>query len=176
MPEDESAPRAALKTAERVEEVARREEAPAKAVREQPKRQVEGRLREDVPRSARRVEGMAAASYDDLAELNRAGMHATLKAGQAMLEATSSLAEELTRFACQRLRSDVETAHSLIESGSDWNKAIELQGKFAADAIRDYLEEMTKIAQLSAQTSRDVWIPLQELSTRLAPGEVARPS
>jgi hypothetical protein len=92
-------------------------------------------------------------------ELNRAGMDATLKASEAMLKATSSLAEEVTSFACQRLRTDVETARSLMESGNDWNKAIELQGKFAADAMRDYLEEMTKIAQLSAQTTRDVWTP-----------------
>ena len=51
-----------------------------------------------------------------------------------------------------------------------------MQGKFAADAVRDYLEEMTKIAQLSAQTTRDVWTPLQEFSTRLSRAEVTRPS
>jgi hypothetical protein len=39
-------------------------------------------------------------SYDYLAELNRAGLNATLKAGEVMLKATSSLTEELTSFAC----------------------------------------------------------------------------
>ena len=36
----------------------------------------------------------------------------------------------------------------LMEFGTDWNKAVELQSKFAADAMRDYLEETTKITQL----------------------------
>jgi hypothetical protein len=47
-----------------------------------------------------------------LVELNCAGMDAPLKAGQAMLKATSSLAEEVAGFACQRLRTDVEAARS----------------------------------------------------------------
>jgi Phasin protein len=122
------------------------------------------------------VELMAAASYDDLVELNRAGMNATLKAGEAVLKATSSLAEEVAGFACQRLRTDVETARSLMESGNDWNKAIELQRKFAADATRDYLEEMTKITQLSAQATQEVWTSWQGFSMRLAGGEAARSS
>jgi hypothetical protein len=109
-------------------------------------------------------------------ELNRAGMAATLKASEAMLNATSLITEELTSFACQRLRTDMETGRSLMSPDTDWGQAIGLQGKFAADAVRDYLEEMTKITQLAAQTTRDVWSPLQEFSTRLARGEVARVS
>ena len=163
MPEEESAGKAALKAvereekaAEREEKVARREEPTAKAGQQESRRQE--------------------VSDDYLTELNRAGLNATLKAGEVMLKATGSLAKELTSFARQRLRTDVETGRSLMESGNDWNRAVELQGKFAADAVHDYLEEMTKIAQLSAQTTRDVWTPLQEFSTRLARGELSRPS
>jgi hypothetical protein len=115
-----------------------------------------------------------AGSYEELATLNRAGMHAALQAGEAMLKGTSSLAEELTSFASQRMRADVETGRSLMNSSSDLGQAISLQGQFAADAMRDYLEEMTRIAQLAVQTTRDVWAPLQEFSARLARGEVAR--
>jgi hypothetical protein len=63
-----------------------------------------------------------------------------------------------------------------MSSSSDLGEAIKLQGQFAADAMRDYLDEMTRIAQLTAQTTRDVSAPLQEFSARLARGEVARPS
>lgn len=175
MSEEESAGKAALKAVEREEKVAKREEAAAKADQQESRRQEEGRIRSDLSKAAPQADVTAVGSYDDLAELNRAGMNAALKASEAMLKATSSLAEELTSFACQRLRTDVETARTLMESGNDWNKAIELQGKFAADAMRDYLDEMTKIAQLSAQTTRDVWTPWQGFSTRLAGGEVARP-
>jgi hypothetical protein len=165
-----------VKAAEPEEKVTKREQPADNTGQARPRRQEEGRTRGNGPTTARQAEFAAVASYDDVVELNRAGMDATLKASEAMLKATSSLAEELTSFACQRLRTDVETARSLMESGNDWNKAIELQGKFAADAMRDYLEEMSKIAQLSAQTTRDVWTPWQGFSTRLAGGEVARPS
>jgi hypothetical protein len=70
----------------------------------------------------------------------------------------------------------VETARLLMESGNDWNKAIELQRKFAADAMRDSLEETAKITQLSAQTTQEVWTSWQGFSTRLAGGHVAPPS
>ena len=176
MSEDRSAGRAALRTAERVEEVARLEEAPAKAVREQPRNLEERKTRGDFPRTVERAEATVAGSYEELATLNRAGMHAALQAGEAMLKATSSLAEELTNFACRRLRTDAETGRSLMSSSSDLGEAIKLQGQFAADAMRDYLDEMTRIAQLTAQTTRDVSAPLQEFSARLARGEVARPS
>jgi hypothetical protein len=174
MSEDGSADAAALKTAERREEVARRAEAPAKAVREQPRNQEERKTRGNAPGAVERAEATGAGSYEELATLNRAGMHAALQAGEAMLKATSSLAEELTSFACQRLRTDVEAGHSLMSSSSDLGQAISLQNQFAADAMRDYLEEMTRIAQLAAQTTQDVWAPLQEFSARLARGEVAR--
>jgi hypothetical protein len=58
--------------------------------------QEEGRVRSDLSKAAPQAEVTAVASYDDLVELNRAGMDATLKASEAMLKATSSLAEELT--------------------------------------------------------------------------------
>ena len=172
MAEEQSTEKAAVKAAEH-EEKANKREQPGK---DEPRRQEEGRARGDRPTDVRQAELTAVASYDDLVELNRAGMDATLKAGEAMLKATSSLAEEVAGFACQRLRTDVETARSLMESGTDWNKAMELQGKFAADATRDYLEEMTKITQLSAQATQEVWTSWQGFSTRLAGGEAARPS
>jgi hypothetical protein len=176
MGEDQATEKAAVKAAEPEEKVTKREQPADNTGQARPRRQEEGRTRGNGPTIARQTELPAVASYDDLVELNRAGMDATLKASEAMLKATSSLAEEVTSFACQRLRTDVETARSLMESGNDWNKAIELQGKFAADAMRDYLDEMTKIAQLSAQTTREVWTPWQGFSTRLAGGDVARPS
>ena len=175
MAEEQSTEKAAVKAAEHEEKPTRREHAD-KTRQAGPRRPDVGRARGDGPTTAPQAELAAVASYDDLVELNRAGMDATLEASEAMLKATSSLAEELTSFACQRLRTDVETARTLMESGNDWNKAMELQGKFAADAMRDYLDEMTKIAQLSAQTTRDVWTPWQGFSTRLAGGEVAAPS
>jgi hypothetical protein len=169
MPEEESTGKAAPKAAER-------EEAGTRASPEERRRQEEGGIRSNRSKAAPQAELTAVASYDDLVEFNRAGMDATLKASEAMLKATSSLAEELTSFACQRLRTDVETGGALLNSSNDWGQAINLQGKFAADAVRDYLEEMAKVTQLAAQTTRDVWGPLQEFSTRLARGEVGRPS
>jgi Phasin protein len=176
MAKEQSTEEAAVKAAEHDEQETEREQSADRTGHREPRRQEKGRTRGDGPTTARQAELMAAASYDDLVEFNRAGMDATLKAGQAMLKATSSLAEEVAGFACQRLRTDVETARSLMDSGTDWNKAVELQSKFAADAMRDYLEETTKITQLSAQTTREIWMSWQGLSTRLAGGEVVQPS
>jgi hypothetical protein len=176
MAEAQSTEKAAVKAAEHEEQATKREQPAESTEQREPRHQEQGRARGDGPTTVRQAELTAVASYDDLVEFNRAGMNATLEAGQAMLKATSSLAEEVAGFACQRLRTDVETARSLIESGSDWNKAMELQGKFAADAMRDYLEETTKITQLSAQTTREVWTSWQGFSTRLAGGDVAQPS
>jgi Phasin protein len=176
MAEERSTEKAAVKAAEHEEQETEHEQPADPTGQREPRRQEKGRARGDGPTTARQVELTAVASYDNLVELNRAGMNATLEAGQAMLKATSSLAEEVTGFACQRLRTEVETARSLMESGSDWNKAIELQRKFAADAMRDYLEETAKITQLSAQTTQEVWTSWQGFSTRLAGGHVAPPS
>ena len=163
-------------TAERTEEAATRDEPSAQGAREQPKMPEERKGRDNPPEAAERAEVTVAAGYDELATLNRAGIQATLQAGEAMLKATSSLAEELTSFACKRLDADLETGRSLMSSSSDLEQAMKLQGQFAADAMRDYLEEMTRIAQLAAQTTRDVWAPLQEFSARLGRGEGAHPS
>jgi Phasin protein len=176
MAEEQATERAAVKAAEHDEQETGREQSADRTGQRESRRQEKGRTRGDGPTPARQVELMAAASYNDLVELNRAGMDATLQTGRAILKATSSLAEEVAGFACQRLRTDVETARSLMESGTDWNKAVELQGKFAADAVRDYLEETTKITQLSAQATHEVWTSWQGFSMRLAGGEAARPA
>jgi hypothetical protein len=175
MADEQSTEKTAVKVADHREQVTKREQPADKTEQRELGRQEEGR-RGEGPTAARQAELTAVASYGDLVELNRAGMDATLKAGEAMLKATSSLAEEVAGFACQRLRTDMETARSLMASGTDWNKAVELQSKFAADAMRDYLEETTKITQLSAQTTREVWMSWQGFSTRLAGGEAAQPS
>ena len=176
MAEAQSTEKAAAKAAEHDEQETEHEQSADRAGQREPRRQEKGHTRGDGPTTARQAELTAVASYDDLVEFNRAGMNATLKAGEAMLKATSSLAEEVAGFACERLRTDVETARSLMESGNDWSEALELQGRFAADAMRDYLEETTKITQLSAQATREVWTSWQGFSTRLAGGDVARPS
>jgi hypothetical protein len=176
MAEEPATEEAAVAAGEHEEQVTKRERPADKSARAGSRRQEEGRTHGDGPTTVRRSELVAVASYDGLVELNRAGMDATLKASEAMLNATSSLAEELTSFARQRLRTDVETGGALLNSSNDWGQAVNLLGEFANDAARDYLEEMTRIAQLSAQTTRDVWTPLQEFSTRLARGDVARPS
>jgi hypothetical protein len=176
MPEGRSTAEAALKTAERTEEATRRDEPSAKVVQEQPTIQEERKSRGHSPGAAERAGATVAGGYEELATLNRAGIHATLQAREAILRATSSLAEELTSFAYKRLGADLETGCSLMNSSSDLEQAMKLQGQFAADAMRDYLEEMTRIAQLAAQTTRDVWAPLQEFSARLARGEGAHSS
>ena len=163
-------------TAERTEEAASRDDPSAKSAREQPKMPEERKGRDNSPGAAEGAEATVAGGYDELATLNRAGIQATLQAGEAMLKATSSLAEELTSFACTRLDADLDTGRSLMSSSNDLEQAMKRQGQFAADAMRDYLEEMTRIAQLAAQTTRDVWAPLQEFSARLGRGEGAHPS
>jgi hypothetical protein len=175
MAEEPSTEKAAVKAAEHEERVTKREQAADKTGQGEPRRpEEEGRG--EKASTARQAELTAVVSYGNLAGLNHAGMEATLKAGEAMLKATSSLTEELTSFACHRLRTDVETGRSLMSSSDDWGQAINLQGKFAANAMHDYLEEMTKIANLAAKTTQDVWAPLQDLSTRLVRGELGRPS
>jgi hypothetical protein len=172
---EEAARKADVKAAEPEGKAAKREEAAADGGQREPRRQEDRTVPRDLSKAAPQTELTAAVSDDDLMELNRAGMAATLKASEAMLRATSLITEELTSFACQRLRTDMETGRSLMSPGTDWGRAIDLQGKFAADAVRDYLEELTKITQLAAQTTQDVWSPLQELSTQLARGELAGP-
>ena len=53
--------------------------------------------RDKSPGPAERTEATVAGGYHELATLNRAGIQATLQAGEAMLKATSSLAEELIK-------------------------------------------------------------------------------
>lgn len=176
MPEEESAGKVAAKAAEHEEKTARREEAATQAGQEEPRRQEEGGVRGNRSKAAPQSELAAAGGYEYLVALNCAGMDAAVQTSEAMLKATGSLAEELTSFAYRRLHTDIETGRSLMGSPNDLGEAIDLQGRFAADAVRDYLEEMTKVASLGAQASLDVWAPLQDFSMRLTRGKVARPS
>jgi hypothetical protein len=106
---EEAAAKADVKAAEPEGKAAEREEATAKAGQREPRRQEDRSVRSDLSKAAPQTELTAAVSYDDLVELNRAGMAATLKASEAMLKATSLITEELTSFACQSLRTDMET-------------------------------------------------------------------
>ena len=96
MGEEQSTEKAAVKAAEHEEQETEREQSADRTGQHEARRQEKGHTRGDGPTTARQAELTAVASYDDLVELNRAGMDATLKASEAMLKAMSSLAAELT--------------------------------------------------------------------------------
>jgi hypothetical protein len=150
---EEAAGQADVKVAEPEGKAAKREEAAANVGQREPRRQEGRRVPSDLSKATPEAELTAVGSDDYMAAFNRACMTATFEASEAMLKATSLITEELTSFACQRLRTDMETGRSLMSPDTDWGQAIDLQGKFAADAVRDYLEELTKMTQLAAQTT-----------------------
>lgn len=90
---------------------------------------------------------------EDLVSVNNATMDAFLRASEAVLKGMASLNEEVISFADKRLRASFDTGQSLVKC-SNIAEAMELQSDYAREATEDYLEEATKILNLSAEVTK----------------------
>lgn len=121
--------------------------------------------------SPMRRSGEALQEWFGLPGLNGPAIEASLGASEAIIKGGAALTHELASFAEQRWRANIEVGRRLMDSGNDWSKVVDCQSGFAASAMRDYIEELTKISDLTVQTTRDAWGPVQELTGRLGRGE-----
>lgn len=114
--------------------------------------------------TAKTVEKSAIApqiDVDALVQRNGDTMKAFMKANEAMIEGMLALGREVMTFGNARLTHDLKTSEALMRChGAD--EAFRVQCDFARDAAQQYLDEATRLMTLTAQLTRDCWIPLQE--------------
>jgi len=98
---------------------------------------------------------------DALVYRNGENMKAFLQSNEVMLEGIFALGREVMSFGNTRLTHDLKASEALMQChGAD--EAFRLQCDFARDAAQQYLEETTRLMNLTAQLTRDCWAPLQE--------------
>lgn len=96
-----------------------------------------------------------------LVQRNGENMKAFVKANEVMLEGLFAMGREIMTFGNTRLTQDLKASEALMRChGAD--EAFRLQCDFARDAAQQYLEETTRLMNLTAQLTRDCWAPLQE--------------
>lgn len=91
---------------------------------------------------------------EDLVSVNNGTMDAFLRASEAVLRGVASLNEEVLSFADKRMRASIDTSQSLVKC-STFAEAMELQSRFARSATEDYLQEATKLLNLSASVTKE---------------------
>jgi len=107
------------------------------------------------PRSAAAAEENGAhILVEDLVSVNTATMDAFLRASEAVLKGMASLNEEVMSFADKRIRASIDTGQSLVKC-SNFAEAMELQSEFARSATEDYMEEASKLLNLSAEVTKE---------------------
>ncbi len=107
------------------------------------------------PRSAAAAEENGAyVLVEDLVSVNTATMDAFLRASEAVLKGMASLNEEVMSFADKRMRASIDTSQSLVKC-SNFAEAMELQSEFARSATEDYMEEASKLLNLSAEVTKE---------------------
>lgn len=90
-----------------------------------------------------------------------AAMEAVVKASDAMLKGMAALGQEMVDFANTRLKQNLETSQSLMGC-NDVSQAFGLQCDFARTATQHYLQETSKLMNLTVSMTRQSWAPLEE--------------
>lgn len=101
------------------------------------------------------------ADYLSLFQPDGETIDAMMKAGDAMLKGMAALGQEMVDFANTRVKQNLETSQSLM-SCDDMSRAFGLQCDFARTATQHYLQETSKLMNLTASMTRQSWAPLEE--------------
>jgi hypothetical protein len=108
--------------------------------------------------------GEALAEWFGMPGISIPALDATLGASEAVIKGGAALTHEIASFAAMRFRADLEAGRELVDSGADWPRLADCEVRYATSAMRDYLEEFAKLADLTVRTARDAWAPVQGLA------------
>ncbi|MDH3473049.1 MAG: phasin family protein [Rhodospirillales bacterium] len=99
-----------------------------------------------------------------MASYNGTAMAAYLEASRAFTNGLTALNSEVLSFATKRWGYDMDLSQSL--TGCDnWAKASALQQDWAQQAMKDYVEEASRLMDMASEMTQEAWHPLYESST-----------
>jgi hypothetical protein len=87
-----------------------------------------------------------------------------LKASETMFNGMMTIGQEVGEFAANRLRENMEFTSSVMQCG-DPREAVRLEMDYARQATQQYLDEASKLMQMTAQVSQKGWASI-ETATR----------
>lgn len=105
-----------------------------------------------------RVE-LVAKQVDEFASFNKGNVEAFVQAGNVTAKAIEAINAELLAFSKSSLEDSLAAAKHLM-SAKTLNELVELQSNFAKSALDSYLQETTKLGELSARVAQEVFEPL----------------
>ena len=110
-------------------------------------------------RAAQRGRETVHRGYDELADLMRGNLGATVASSRAMVNGLQALNAKLIGFAEGRVRHGLDHGRSLAACGSA-REALQLQAAYVNDALRAYLDELARLGELVGKLMNDGWTPL----------------
>ncbi|QEX14941.1 hypothetical protein FRZ44_02170 [Hypericibacter terrae] len=105
--------------------------------------------------------------YQAFALASGATVKALLQASEVMMKGMAAVGQEMSEFASQRIRENVERSESLLHC-TDPTAAFGLHCDFAQKATQQYLEEAGRLMALATQLTGKCWEPLQTFTQETA--------
>jgi hypothetical protein len=86
-----------------------------------------------------------------------------IKASEAMFNGMMTLGQEVSDFATNRLRENMEFTSTVMRCG-DPQEAVRLEMDYARHATQQYLTEASKLMQIAQEFSQKGWAPLEAVT------------
>ena len=86
-----------------------------------------------------------------------------IRASEAMFNGMMTLGQEVSEFATNRLRENMEFTSTVMRCG-DPQEAVRLEMDYARHATQQYLTEASKLMQIAQEFSQKGWAPLEAVT------------
>ena len=99
-----------------------------------------------------------------MADFNGTAMATYLEASRAFTNGLMALNSEILSFATRRWEHDRDLGQSL--TGCDnWEKASAVQQDWTEQAMKDYVDEASRLMDMASRMTQEAWSPLYKSST-----------
>ena len=112
--------------------------------------------------SSKRSGALSVFPFDaQLMSVNGNMFETATKAGRAYVDAAVEINKEIMNFASTRVREDVVSAHSLINSKNS-EEAFLVQADFVETAIKEYADEGARLMHIAASAAKKILTPFED--------------
>jgi len=105
--------------------------------------------------------GTVMTNYSQFAEFNRQAIDAILESANVATKGIESLNSEAVAFSKQSVEDGVAVAKAAL-AARNVQELMEIQSDFAKSAFDSYLGQMNRVADLMAETTKEVVAPLND--------------
>ncbi|MCW5749762.1 MAG: phasin family protein [Alphaproteobacteria bacterium] len=98
-------------------------------------------------------------SYDELANFNKGNVDAFVTAGNVAVKGIEAINAEVMAFSKSSIEDSIAAAKAVM-SAKTLNEFVELQSRFAKTTIDSFLQQSTKLGELSAKVAQESFEPI----------------